>query len=155
MKDIVGKYQGIKVYRVTLPEYVNGRLYKDEENIYLIGEDLIYKNETFAKYNGTYVEEYDAYKRATYYTVPKITTATIEAKVVQDGKGVRYVEYETNLPDPIGISKNETKTSEAGAIATVEETLSGVFDSEAIKGVYETDYFSSMTDIDAFLKANS
>lgn len=146
MGDIVGKYRGIKVYEVTLPEYVNGRLYKDEENIYLIGEDLIYKNETFAKYNGTYVEEYDAYKRATYYTVPKITTATIEAKVVQDGKGVRYVEYETNLPDPIGISKNETKTSEAGAVATVEETLSGV---------YETDYFSSMTDIDAFLRANS
>lgn len=146
MGDIVGKYKGIKVYEVTLPEYVNGRLYKDEENIYLIGEDLIYKNETFAKYNGTYVEEYDAYKRATYYTIPKITTATIEAKVVQDGKGVRYVEYETNLLDPIGISKNETKTSEAGAIATVEETLAGV---------YETDYFSSMMDIDAFLKSNS
>lgn len=146
MKDIVGKYKGIKVYRVTLPEYVNGRLYKDEENMYLIGEDLIYKNETFAKYNGTYVEEYDLYEKATYYTIPKTTTATIEAKVVQDGKGVRYVEYETNLPVPIGISKNETKTSEAGAVATVEETLSGA---------YETDYFSSMTDIDAFLKANS
>jgi hypothetical protein len=146
MGDIVGKYKGIKVYEVTLPEYVNGRLYKDEENMYLIGEDLIYKNETFANYNGTYVEEYDAYKRATYYTVPKITTATVEAKVVADGKGVRYVEYETNLPDPVGISKNETKTSEAGAVATVEETLAGV---------YETDYFSSMTDIDAFLKVNS
>lgn len=146
MGDIVGKYKGIKVYRVTLPEYVNGRLYKDEENMYLIDEELIYKNETFANYNGAYVEEYDAHERATYYTVPKITTATIEAKVAQDGKGVRYVEYETNLPDPIGISKNETKTSEAGAVATVEETLAGV---------YETDYFSSMTDIDAFLKANS
>lgn len=54
MNDIIGKYRGIKVYKVTLPEYVNGRLYKDEENMYLIDGELIYKNEIFAKYDGNY-----------------------------------------------------------------------------------------------------
>jgi hypothetical protein len=139
MKDIIGKYRGIKVYRVTLPEYVNGRSYKDEENMYLIDGELIYKNEIFAKYDGRYVEEYDAYKRATYYTMP-----VVEAKVTTNGKGVTHVEYETNLSVPVGNSKNESKTS--------TEKL----DVEAIiVGVYDTDYFSGMTDIDAFLKSNS
>lgn len=142
-KGIIGKYKGIKVYGVSLPEYVNGRLYKDEENMYIIDGELIYKNEIFAKYDGNYVTEYDPHERAVYYTIPKITTATIEAKVVADGKGVKYVEYETNLPDPVGISKNEMKTSTENL--DVEATLAGV---------YDTDYFSLMTDIDAFLKSN-
>ena len=61
-----------------------------------------------------------------------------------DGKGVRYVEYETNLPDPVGISKNEMKNP------------TEKMDVEAIiMGVYDTDYFSDMTDVDAFLKSNS
>ena len=33
MNDIVGKYKGIKVYKVTFPEYVNSRLYKNKDNI--------------------------------------------------------------------------------------------------------------------------
>ena len=143
MSAIMGKFQGINVYRVTLPEYVNGRLYKDEDNIYLIDGELIYKNEIFAKYDGNYVTEYDPHERAKYYTIPKITTATVEAKMMADGKGVRYVEYETNLPDPVGISKNEMKNSFEPE--DVETTLAGV---------YDRDYFSEMTDIDAFLKSN-
>ena len=142
--DKIGKYNGIMVYEVSLPEYVNGRLYKDEENMYLIDGELIYKNEILAKYDGNYVTEYDHHKRATYYTIPKITVPTVEAKVVTDNRGVRYVEYETNLPDPVGNSKSETApTSES---KDVEATLAGV---------YETDYFSGMMDIDAFLKSNS
>jgi hypothetical protein len=136
MSDIVGKYKGIKVYRVSLPEYVNGRLYKDEDNIYLIDGELIYKNEIFAKYDGNYVTEYDLHERATYYTVPAIK---MESRDVEFSSSTGTARGSTN-------SNFEMKTSGAGAPATVEETLAGVFD---------TDYFSGMTDIDAFLKSNS
>lgn len=141
MNDIVGKYKGIKVYRVTLPAYVNGRLYKDEDNIYLIDGELIYKNEIFAKYDGNYVTEYDPHQRATYYTIPAIKVNN------------RGVEFSSSIGTDEGdiVSNSETKTPEVGTTSDfqpedVEATLSGV---------YETDYFSSMTDIDAFLKANS
>ena len=140
MGDIVGKYKGIKVYRATLPEYVNSRLYKDEENMYLIGEDLIYKNEVFARYNGTYVNELDLHQRYELYSV-KVKTDDI-VTITPDGNK----HFEEKFVYSVGNSNSETKTSEAGAAATVEETLAGV---------YDTDYFSGMTDIDAFLKANS
>ena len=140
MGDIVGKYKGIKVYEVTVPEYINGRLYKDEENMYLIGEDLIYKNEVFATYNGTYVNELDLHQRYEFYRVEVKTDDIVT--ITPDGNK----HFEEKFVHSVGNSKNETKTSEAGAVATVEETLAGV---------YEIDYFSSMTDIDAFLKSNS
>ena len=138
MKDIVGKYQGIKVYRVTLPEYVNGRLYKDEENMYLIDGELIYKNEIFAKYDGKYVTEYDPHQRATYYTIPAIKV---------DKRGVEFTSS-IGTDEGDSYSNSETKTEDAAPVSDfkpedVEATLAGV---------YETDYFSSMTDIDAFLK---
>ena len=151
MNDIVGKFKGIKVYRVTLPEYVNGRLYKDEENMYLINGELIYKNEVFAKYDGNYVTEYDPHKRAEYYTVPKFGAGTdpipaIKVRTPEEPStsSIGTANGDTN-------SKTETETPEVGTTSDfkpedVEATLSGV---------YETDYFSSMTDIDAFLKSNS
>ena len=143
-KDLVGKFKGIPVYRSNMVDYVNNRYYYNEDDIFLIDGELIYKNEIFAKYDGNYVTEYDAHERSKYYTIPKPRRATVEAKVVTDGKGARYVEYETNLPDPVGISENEMKNSFEPV--DVEATLAGV---------YETDYFSAMTDIDAFLKSNS
>lgn len=141
MNDIVGKYKGIKVYRVTLPAYVNGRLYKDEDNIYLIDGELIYKNEIFAKYDGNYVTEYDPHERATYYTIPAIKVRTPEEPSTSS----------IGTADGDSDSNSETKTEDAVASSNfqpedVEATLSGV---------YETDYFSGMTDIDAFLKVNS
>ena len=84
MNDIIGKYRGIKVYKVTLPEYVNGRLYKDEENMYLIDGELIYKNEIFAKYDGNYVSELDAHLRREFYTVPAIQECI--ADIVEERK---------------------------------------------------------------------
>lgn len=141
MSDIVGKYKGIKVYRVSLPEYVNGRLYKDEDNIYLIDGELIYKNEIFAKYDGNYVTEYDPHERATYYTVPAIK---MESRGVEFSSSTGTARGSTN-------SNFETKKEDTAPVSNfqpedVEATLAGVFD---------TDYFSGMTDIDAFLKSNS
>ena len=138
MNDIVGKYKGIKVYKVTFPEYVNSRLYKNKDNIYLIDGELIYNNEAFASYNGNYVSDYDPHKKRTFYTVPTFTVSG----------GIGKEEYDTangNFEPKISsTSGNETKT-ETEPSKGVEETLAGVF---------ETDYFSGMTDIDAFLKTN-
>ena len=135
MNDIVGKYKGIKVYKVTFSEYVNSRLYKNKDNIYLIDGELIYNNEAFASYNGNYVSDYDPHKKRTFYTVPTFT-------VNKEGYDTANGNSETKISSTSG---NETKTKITPP-KSVEETLAGV---------YETDYFSDMIDIDAFLKANS
>ena len=96
---------------------------------------MIYKNEVFATYDGTYVKELDPHQRYAFYRIPE--PVVVEGKVATDGKGVKYVEYETKLSTPVGKPKNETENLD------VDATLAGVFD---------TDYFSGMTDIDAFLK---
>ena len=139
MRDIIGKFAGRKVYRTNTTDYINKRLYNNEEDIFLINREMIYKNEVFATYDGAYVKELDYNQKYEFYRVPE--PAVVEAKVVTDGKGVKYVEYETNLSVPVGNSKNETKTSTEKV--DVEATIAGV---------YDTDYFSGMTDIDAFLK---
>ena len=147
MNDIVGKYKGIKVYKVTFPEYVNNRLYKNKDNIYLIDGELIYNNEAFASYNGNYVSDYDPHKKRTFYTVP---TFTVNGGIGKEGYDTANGKLEPKISSTSG---NETKT-ETISPKSVEETLAGVFDSSAIEGAYETDYFSGMTDVDAFLKAN-
>ena len=149
---IIGKYQGKEVYKVTLSEYVNRRYYKDKYYVFLIDGELIYNNEAFASYDGNYVTVYDPYKKRTFYTIP---TFTVNGGI--GNKPLNKEEYDAangnfEPKDSKGTSStsgNETKTK------SVEETLAGVFDSSAIEGVYETDYFSDMIDIDAFLKANS
>ena len=138
MRDIIGKYSGRKVYKTNTTDYINKRLYNNEEDIFLINREMIYKNEVFATYDGTYVKELDYNQKYEFYRKPE--PATVEAKVVTDGKGLRYVEYETNLSVPVGNSKNEVKTSTEKV--DVEATIAGV---------YDTDYFSGMMDIDAFL----
>lgn len=153
MRDVIGKFNGRKVYKTNTTEYINKRLYNNDEDIFLINTEMIYKNRVFATYDGTYVQELDYNQKYEFYKIPE--PVVVEAKVMADGKGVKYVEYETKLSVPVGNSKNEMKNSEAVPASEpedVEATLAGVFDSEAIKGVYETDYFSGMTDIDAFLK---
>ena len=134
--DLVGKFKGIPVYKSNMVDYVNNRYYYDEDNIFLINGELIYKNEIFAKYDGNYVTEYDPHQRAEYYTIPAIK---VNNRGVEFTSSIGADEGDTN-------SDFETETSGAGAPATVEETLAGV---------YETDYFSLMTDIDAFLESNS
>lgn len=144
--DLVGKFKGIPVYKSNMVDYVNNRHYYDEDNMFLIDGELIYKNEIFAKYDGNYVTEYDPHKRAKYYTIPAIKV---------NNRGLRTPEEPSTssigTDDGDSYSEIETKTPEVGTTSEfkpedVEATLSGV---------YETDYFSSMTDIDAFLKANS
>ena len=133
MNNIIGKYNGIKVYKVTLPEYVNSRLYKDEENMYLIDGDIIYKNEIFAKFDGRYVDEWPVHQRAIFYKIPEVkikdrgvewTVGTLEADVA------KTAEVETKNSLPVGPTPNfEFKT--------VDEILAGS---------------TGMTDVDAFLK---
>ena len=138
MNDIVGKYKGIKVYKVTFPEYVNSRLYKNKDNIYLIDGELIYNNEAFASYNGNYVSDYDPHKKRTFYTVP---TFTVNKEEYDTANG----KLESKISSTSG---NETE------ILNTEDILGAVFNGDALAAIYDTDYFSGMTDVDAFLKAN-
>ena len=121
MDERIGKYHGIAVYKTTLPHYINGRKYYDDENMFLINGELIYKNEYFGKIfdeSAGLVKEYDLHERTTFYTIPKV-------KVKE--RGVNF-----------------TASMEASNFAPkdVDATLAGV---------YETDYFSSMLDVDKFL----
>lgn len=139
--DLVGKFKGIPVYKSNMVDYVNNRHYYDEDNIFLIDGELIYKNEIFAKYDGNYVTEYDPHQRAEYYTIPAIKVNN------------RGVEFTSSIGTDEGnsYSDSETKTEDAAPVSDFQPE-----DVEAtLAGVYETDYFSSMTDIDAFLKSNS
>ena len=135
---IIGKYQGKEVYKVTLSEYVNNRYYKDKYYVFLINGELIYNNEAFASYDGNYVSVYDPHKKRTFYTVP---TFTANGGIGKEGYDTANGNSETKISSTSG---NETKT-ETISPKSVEETLAGV---------YTTDYFSGMTDVDAFLKAN-
>ena len=135
--DIVGKFKGIPVYKSNIVDYVNNRYYYDQENMYLIDGELIYKNEIFAKYDGKYVSELDAHLRSTFYTVPAI-------RGVKSTSSIGTEKGDTN-------SKSETKTEDA--VASSEFKPEDVTD--VLTSVYDRDYFSNMTDIDAFLKSNS
>ena len=131
MNNIVGKYKGIKVYKITLPEYVNGRLYKDEENMYLIDGDIIYKNEIFAKFDGKFVDEWPVHQRAIFYRIPEVK--------IKD-RGVEWT-ADSLEADIAKTAENETKNSLPLGnfeFKTVDEILSGSF----------------MTDVDAFLKSD-
>lgn len=140
MSDIVGKYKGIKVYKVTFPEYVNSRLYKNKDNIYLIDGELIYNNEAFASYNGNYVSDYDPHKKRTFYIVPTFTVSN---------KSLSKEGYDTaNDKLDSKDSKETSSTSGDFEFKTVDEILSDSF------GSFATENFSGMTDVDAFLKTN-
>ena len=150
---IIGKYQGREVYKVTLPEYVNNRYYKDKYYVFLIDGELIYNNEAFASYDGNYVSLYDPHKKRTFYTVPTFTVSggIGNKSLSKEGYDTANGNSETKISSTSG---NETKTeTETMSPKSVEETLAGVFD---------TDYFSGMTDAvacapalaHAFLKAN-
>ena len=128
MSAIMGKFEGIRVYKTTLPEYVNMRLYKDEENIYVIDDDMIYKNEIFAKWDGNYVTELDPHERAVYYTIPKEYRGTQTATNSSSGKAAMK-------------EKNETK----------KETEPVKLD-DILTGVYEINYANLFADVDMFLK---
>ena len=133
MSNIVGKYQGKEVYKVTLSEYVNCRYYKDKYYVFLIDGELIYNNEAFASYDGNYVSVYDPHKKRTFYTIPTFTVS---------GGICNKEGYDTANGNP------EPETSSTFG-DLVDEILSDSF------GSFATENFCGMTDVDAFLKANS
>ena len=142
---IIGKYQGKEVYKVTLSEYVNNRYYKDKYYVFLIDGELIYNNEAFASYDGNYVSVYDPHKKRTFYTVPTFTAngGIGNKSLSKEGYDTANGNFKSkDSKENSSTSGNETKTE---PFKSVEET---------IEGVYETDYFSGMTDVDAFLKMN-
>lgn len=147
----IGAYHGTPVYEITFPEYVNDRCYKNGEEIaYLIDGKLIKSNKVFATYDGNYVHPIDEHKQEVFYTVPAIKVSS---------RGVNFTSS-IGATEEGSDSKNKIENEDTGYVSNfevkdVETTLAGVFDSFAIKGVYETDYFSQMINLDDFLKTNS
>ena len=116
-----GRYTGRSVYKVDLASYVGNRYYDDEQDMYLIGEDLIYKNQIIGHWDGAMVHEYDPNERSTFYikTVkkePKVKTS--EVHVVAKPTEV-YVE-------PTYYKAVEVASSQP--TASVEEILAGVYE---------------------------
>ena len=135
MSNIVGKYQGKEVYKVTLSEYVNRRYYKDKYYVFLIDGELIYNNEAFASYDGNFVSLYDPHKKRTFYTAPTFT-----ANGGIGNKSLSKEGYDTAN----GNSEPETSSTFGDfEFKTVDEILSDSF------GSFATENFSG---IDAFLK---
>lgn len=130
----IGTFTGIKVFKVNLTEFINQKLYNDSENMYLIGEDLILKNEVIGRYDGKYVKELDPHQRYTFYhnTVREENSY----KIVATPDSNQY--FEVKFAHPVGESKNETTNLDADAI---------------LAGVYDTDYSKYFTDIDMFLES--
>lgn len=143
MSAIMGKFKGIKVYKTTLPEYVNMRLYKDEENMYIIDDDMIYKNEIFAKWDGKYVNELDPHERAVYYTIPQVANK-VSDRGTQSANGSDIREYTFDISFSSGkMTVEEKNNTEPVEVVKAEDVLAGV---------YDTDYSNLFTDVDAFLK---
>ena len=134
--DLVGKFKGIPVYKSNMVDYVNNRRYYDEDNMFLINGELIYKNEIFAKYDGNYVSELDAHLRREFYTIPDNFKRAISNYNADNDR------------DTVNKEKNETENLFSTGnfeFKTVDEILDSSFGSFA----------TEMTDIDAFLKSNS
>lgn len=67
VRGLFGKFNGIKVYETNLPSYVGNKYYDDEVNMYLIDDDLIYKNQIIGHWDGSMVHEWDPHKRTVFY----------------------------------------------------------------------------------------
>jgi hypothetical protein len=98
----------------------------------------IFLHEIFAKFDGRFVDEWPVHQRAIFYRIPEVkikdrgvewTADSLEADIA------KTAENETKNSLPIGNFKPED----------VDTTLAGV---------YDKDYFSGMTDVDAFLKSD-
>lgn len=137
-RNIIGKYQGKDVYKTTLSEYVNNRWYKDKYYVFLIDGELIFNNEAFASYDGNYVTNYDYGKKRTFYEIPKFDRAMENYREDNSGYDTADGNYEIETSSTTGYS------TESVPPKSVDETLAGV---------YETDYFSGMTDVDAYLNS--
>lgn len=68
----IGKYQGKICYELTREEFLNGKYYENNKNIFIIHEDglMIFKNKAFARYDGDSVDEFrDSYDYYVPYRV--------------------------------------------------------------------------------------
>ncbi len=109
MNDHYGIYQGISVYKTDTTSYVNNKSYEDTNNMYLIGNDLIYKNEIYGYFNGETVKEIDPHKRTKFYTK---TTQPVKRKAKRTEPTYSFEEHV------------ETPVCEA---KTAEDILAGVY----------------------------
>ena len=68
----IGKYQGKVCYELTREEFLNGKYYENNRDVFIIYEDglMIFNNRAFARYNGYSVDEFkDSYDYYVPYRV--------------------------------------------------------------------------------------
>ena len=142
-------YEAYKTLEYEIINEINDCQYIDTAyigyNEKKIKDDMIYKNEIFAKWDGKYVNELDPHKRAVYYTIPQIK---VEDRGAQSANGSDIREYTFDFSFSSGKVGAEEKVepkkeTEPMKLVEVEDVLAGV---------YDTDYSSLFTDVDMFLK---
>ena len=92
-----------------MPSYIGNEYFADEQDMYLIGRDLIYKNQIIASWDGYMVHEYDPNERSTFYidTVKK--------------------DPEVKSPDVYVVAKPVEAFIESQSAASAEDILAGVY----------------------------
>jgi hypothetical protein len=122
MKERVGTFTGIPVYKTTKTEYIYKQLYLDDNVIYLIDDQMIKDNEVFADYDGKYVHEYDIKDRGIYYNIPIAGMKTANFS-------------KTELENSLAIEKN---IDEIIANAYVGVCINSTTADQILKGALET-----------------
>lgn len=107
-----GRYNGKNVYQVALPSYVSNKYYDDEVDMYLIGGDLIYKNQIIGRYDGEMVHEWDPHERTIFYR----NTVKKEPEVKPTEVFVEPTYYKT------------AEVAESQLTASAEDILAGVYE---------------------------
>ena len=110
-----GRYNGKNVYKVDLASYVGNRYFADEEDMYLVGEDLIYKNQIIGHWDGNMVHEYDPHERSTFYV-----------KTVKKGPEQEVTKPVEEIVEPTYYKAVEVASSQP--TVSVEDILAGVYE---------------------------
>lgn len=96
MNGRIGKYNGIDCYKITREEYIKERFYKNNEVIFIIDKDMVYKNVVIGTYDGEYVNDYDRHRQYTYYEEPIGVATTYRADGTVDEMQVYDVSWNLN-----------------------------------------------------------
>ena len=121
VRGLFGKFNGIKVYETNLPSYVGNKYYDDEVNMYLIDDDLIYKNQIIGHWDGSMVHEWDPHKRTVFYR------NTVKKEPETKESEVHVVTKPTEVfVEPTYYQAVEVAGSQP--VASVEDILAGVYE---------------------------
>lgn len=109
--NVFGRFEGTNVYKIDLQTYIKYEYYLDDEDMYLINDDLIYKNQIIGRWDGKHVHEWSPRERTTFYDYNFKEEEPV-------------VEYIAETDEPVVNVEINLETIEA---ASAEELLAGVY----------------------------